>query len=85
MSAFLELIDCFLWTQQLCIRSLCVQISDMFLQKHGVLKMTFKKKCVYNIRQLILVSEKRLMLYIVLVDRYVDLHSEGQIDWKGDI
>ena len=59
-------------------RSLCVQISEMFLQKHGVLKMTFKKKCVYNIHQLILVSEKLVMLYIVLVDRCMYLHREGQ-------
>ena len=37
-------------------RSLCVQISEMFLYEYGVLSVTFKKKCVYNIQQLILVS-----------------------------
>ena len=38
-------------------RILHVQISETFLHEHGVLSMTFKKKCVYNIHQVILVSD----------------------------
>ena len=45
-------------------RSLCVQISEIFLYEHAVLSVTFKKTCVYNIHQLILVSD----VLIVQVD-----------------
>ena len=54
-------------------QSLCVQISQNFLLENGVLKVTFKTKCVYNIHQVILVSGNYIKetpyMYISVVSR----------------